>query len=82
VRRESAFAWRLARSAAGIFLFALLFAFVAIVWALLPRDAPIEPLLIVVMGVLAVALLLTVGSVIRARLTRETRGGTSARRHL
>jgi drug/metabolite transporter (DMT)-like permease len=62
-------------------LFAVLFAFVGILWALLPRDAPIEPFLIALTGAAAFALLVAVGSVLRARLTRQGRGDTSTRLH-
>jgi hypothetical protein len=70
VKREPASAWRVLGSAAGIFLLAVLFAFVAIVWALLPLDAPIEPFLVAAVGVSIVALLIAVGYVLRSRLTR------------
>jgi hypothetical protein len=82
VERESASAWRVVGSAAGILLLAVLFAFVGILWALLPRDAPIEPFLIALMGAAAFALLVAVGLALRARLTRQGLGDTSARRHL
>ena len=67
--------WRIATSGLVALLLALLFAFVGVAWVVIPHDAPIEPLLMPLLIVLAVALLTVLGMIVH----RNVKSGDTLR---
>ena len=69
--------WRIATSGLVALLLAFLFAFVGVAWVVIPHDAPIEPLLMPLLIVLAVALLTVLGMIVH----RSVKSGDTLRGH-